>query len=312
MSLIKDPVALMRLVEVDSPSDLDLAIVRAGLGPQDVMAETKFNGWLTQAAGGRLYSRRGKDLTDKFHRIAKLIAPFKKEHLIGELVYFDENGMMIEPAVTEVAGTKDPREAARKLRSMPGTFDYVVFDVLAADGEDISKAPTSARREVLEECFGDSGLTLSNPQPLSLLGAVYDQGVKLGGDGVVVKNLNAPYTWRPLTKTEARPSGTWWKLKPSSTDDFVVLGGHYGPKGSLLATVGQYHDGQLIAVSDVGNFSAETAKEMIRRITHGLFVVELEYTSRFPDSPGALQHPRFVRFREDRNPESVSLPEKYA
>lgn len=312
MSLINDPVSLMRLVEVDSPSDLDSAIVRAGLGPQDVMAETKFNGWLTQAAGGRLYSRRGKDLTDKFPRIAKLIAPFKKEHLIGELVYFDQNGMMVEPAVTEVAGTKDPKEAVRKLRLMPGTFDYVVFDVLAANGEDISKAPTSARRAVLEQCFGDAGLTLSNPQPLALLGSVYDQGVKAGGDGVVVKNLNAPYIWRPLTQTEARPSGTWWKLKPSSTDDFVVVGVHYGPKGSLLATLAQYHNGELVDVSDINNFSAETSKEIIRRITQGPFVIEVEYTSRFPDSPGALQHPRFVRFRHDLEPTSAVLPKKYA
>lgn len=312
MGLIKDPVALMRLVEVDSASDLDSALIRTGLGPQDVMAETKFNGWLTQAAGGRLYSRRGKDLTDKFPHIAKLIAPFKKEHMIGELVYFDPQGMMIEPAVTEVAGTKDPKEAVRKLRSMPGKFDYVVFDVLAVDGEDISKAPTSDRRAILDECLCNTGITISNPQPLALLGSVYEQGVGAGGDGVVVKNLKAPYLWRPLGESEARPAGTWWKLKPSSTDDFVVTGVHYGPKGSLLATLAQYNKGKLVDVSDMGNLSAQTAAEFVRRIAHGLFVVEAEYTSRFPDPPGALQHPRFVRFRDDLDPENAVLPARYA
>lgn len=312
MGLINDPVSLMRLVEVGSTSALDSALVRSGLGPQDVMAETKFNGWLAQAAGGRLYSRRGKDLTDKFPHIAKLISPFRKEHIIGELVYFDDQGIMQEPAVTEVAGTKDPKEAVRKLRSMPGQFDYVVFDVLAADGKDISGLSTADRRAILEECLCGTGLTISNPQPLALLDQVYKEGVGSGGDGVVVKNLSSPYIWRPLGQSEARPSGTWWKLKPASTEDFVVVGVHYGPKGSLLATLAQYHKGQLVDVSDMGNLSAETAAEFVRRIARGLFVVEAKYTSRFPDPPGALQHPRFVRFRDDLDPENAVLPARYA
>jgi hypothetical protein len=312
MSLISDPVALMRLVEVDTISELDQAMRRVSLNPQDAAAETKFNGWLVQAAGGRLYSRRGKDLTDKFPHIAKLIAPFKKEHIIGELVYFDENGQMVEPAVTHVAGTKDPKEAVRKLLAMPGHFDYVVFDVLAVNGEDITKASTQARRAVLEDCFCDTGLTLSNPQPLALLEKVYEEGVAAGGDGVVIKNLLSPYYWRPLGQSEERPSGVWWKLKPSFMDDFVVTGTHRGPKGSLLATLAQYHNGRLIEVSDVNNFSAEIEEEVLRRISKGPFIMEIEYTSRFPDPPGSLQHPRFARFRDDKDLESALLPEKYA
>lgn len=312
MTLITGPVALMRLVTIETISDLDRIMTKMGLPPQDTSVETKFNGWLVQAAGGRLYSRRGKDLTDKFPRIAKLIAPFKKEHLIGELVYFDENGVMQEPAVTAIAGTKDHREAVRKTKEMPGHFDYMVFDVLAVDGKDITEHPTSARRAVLEDCFCNSGLTLSNPQPLSLLQKVYDQGIAVGGDGVVIKNLRAPYFWKPFGQSEATPVGYWWKLKPAFTDNFVVTGVHYGPKGRLLATLSQYHKGQLVDVSDVGNFSAPVAKEFIQRISKGLFLVEIEYLSRFPDSPGALQHPRFIRFRDDQDLESAQLPKKYA
>ena len=311
MSLITGPVALMRLVTVETVTDLDRLMTRMGLPSQDASVETKFNGWLTQAAGGRLYSRRGKDLTDKFPHIAKLVAPFKKEHLIGELVYFDENGVMQEPAVTTIAGTKDHREAIRKMKEMPRHFDYVVFDVLAADGHDITDQPTSVRRAVLDECFCNSGLTLSNPQPLSMLQKVYDEGVAAGADGVVIKNLRAPYLWKPFGQSEVQPVGYWWKLKPAFTDNFVVTGVHYGPKGRLLATLSQYHRGQLVDVSDVGNFAAPVAKEFIQRITKGPFLVEIEYLSRFPDPPGALQHPRFIRFREDQDLDSAQLPAKY-
>jgi len=197
------------------------------------------------------------------------------------------------------------------MKEMPGHFDYVVFDVLAADGHDITDQPTSVRRAVLDECFCNSGLTLSNPQPLSMLQKVYDEGVAAGADGVVIKNLRAPYLWKPFGQSEVQPVGYWWKLKPAFTDNFVVTGVHYGPKGRLLATLSQYHRGQLVDVSDVGNFAAPVAKEFIQRITKGPFLVEIEYLSRFPDPPGALQHPRFIRFREDQDLDSAQLPAKY-
>lgn len=312
MSLISGPVALMRLVTVESISELDSLMTRMGLAAQDTAVETKFNGWLAQAAAGRLYSRRGKDLTEKFPDIAKLIAPFTKEHLIGELVYFDENGIMQEPAVTTVAGTKDPKEAIRKTKEMPGHFEYVVFDVLAADGVDLTSESTSVRRAILEECFCDSGITLSNPQPLALIQKVYDEGVAAGGDGVVIKNLRAPYVWRPFGQSEMQPTGFWWKLKPVFSDNFVVTGTRRGPKGSLLAILSQYHKGKLIEVSDVNNFDRETANEVMKRMEQGPFLVEIAYLSRFPAPPGALQHPRFQRFRDDQDLFSAKLPKKYA
>jgi len=312
MSLITGPVALMRLVTVKTVSDLARVIRLTGLTPEDVAVETKFNGWLTQAAGGRLYSRRGQDLTDKFPDLARLVAPFRKEHLVGELVYIDENEVMQEPAVTAVAGTKSVAEAHQKLAEMAGHFDYVVFDVLAVDGKDISRQPTSVRRAILEECFCNSGITLSAPQPLQLLEQVYEQGVAAGGDGAVIKNLHAPYLWRPMGQSEQQPSGTWWKLKPAFTDNFVVIGTRRGKKGSLLAILAQYHKGKLVEVSDVNNFSAGTSEEILRRMKKGPFLVEIEYTSRFPSSPGALQHPRFIRFRDDQDLDSAQLPARYA
>lgn len=312
MSLGKDPVALMRLVEVDSAGFLQEAMGRAGLGPGDLIVETKFNGWLSQAAGGRLYSRRGEELTSKFPHIAKLIAPFQKEHLIGELVYFNEHGIMDEPSVTRVAGTADPREAVRKLRAMPGHFDYVVFDIIAVNGEDISQAPMETRRQILNDCLCESGLTVSNPLPFSRLQEVFEAGVAAGGDGVVIKNLHAPYIWKPLGQSEARPYATWWKLKPSFMDDFVVVRSKRGPKGKLVVTLAQFHQGELVEVGDMNNFSSPIEGEVLERLKEGPFVVEVEYTSRFPDPPGALQHPRFVRFRPDKPMESVLLPKRYA
>jgi hypothetical protein len=145
-----------------------------------------------------------------------------------------------------------------------------------------------------------------------MLQQVYDDGVAAGGDGVVIKNLKAPYIWKPFGQSEVQPVGYWWKLKPTFTDNFVVTGTRRGPKGSLLAILAQYHNGRLVEVSDVNNFSRENTQEVLKRMEKGPFLVEIEYLSRFPEAPGSLQHPRFLRFRDDQDLDSAKLPAKYA
>ena len=106
--------------------------------------------------------------------------------------------------------------------------------------------------------------------------------------------------------------GVWFKLKPSSTDDFAVTGTHYGPKGRLILELSQYHGGELVFVSEMSNIARNLEPIFEKRARREPFVVEVEFQSRFPDPPGALQHPRLVRVREDMGPEQTMLPEKYA
>lgn len=312
--LIAGPVALMKLVEVDDVSEIMDDMRRMRLGPDDFSAETKFNGWLVQCAGGRLYSRRGNlELTRNFPEIARDVARYTAEHLAGELVYWTPEGLMDEPSVTRVAGTRDPREAVAKLRALPGRFEYVLFDAIAARGQDISRLPTDERQEILLRTVAETeSVKISAAHPFEEWEAVYEAGVAAGGDGVVIKNRHAPHVWRPLGQSEPRPVGHWYKLKPVLTDDFVVFGTLRGPKGKLLVRYGQFHEGQLVEIGQVNNFSKRTEAEILERIQEGPFVVEFEFQGRFPDPPGALQHGRFVRFRQDKEPEDAVLPERYA
>jgi len=312
--LIAGPVALMRLVEIDDVGEAIDHMARLGLGPGDVLSETKFNGWLVQSAGGRLWSRRGNiDLTGKFPEIARAASRYDREHLAGELVYWTPEGTMSEPMVTTVAGTKDDGEAAAKLRALPGRFEYIVFDALALRGYEVARLPLMERkRALLDVVKAAPPLRISMEHPFEAWEEVYDQGVAAGGDGVVLKNRHAPYVWRPLGQSEPRPLGNQYKLKPVMTDDFVVCDTARGPKGRLLMVFGQFHQGKLIPVGEVNNLARETEKEVLRRIAEGLFVVELEFQGRFPDPPGALQHARFLRFRDDKKPEDAVLPGQFA
>lgn len=301
------PVALMRLVEAEEVEE-----VLEYVTPEDLSVEMKFNGWLVQAVRGRLYTRRGKDLTRKFPAIIETLRHYPKAHLVGELVYWNENGVMEEPAVTHVAGTKDPEEAAAKLEELPGRFQVILFDILY-NGRDLAKRPTWERRQILEATVEPTeDVELSKVFAFEEWERVYRRAVKLGGDGVVFKNLGAPYDWRPLGQTESRPVGYWWKLKPVKVDDFVVYDVTRGPKGSLLALLAQYWEGELLPVGKVNNFSAEVAQEVLDRLEEGPFVMEVAYQSRFPKPPGKLQHPRFERFRDDKGPEQAELPARYA
>ena len=312
-----EPVALMRLVEIGEIEEAEEAMEARDVDPRSLMVEPKFNGWLTQVVNGRFWTRRGKELTKKFPEIERQIRGYKRDHLLGELVYWGPNGYMEEPAVTHVAGTKDPKAAVRKLEAAMaegGQFQLVLFDVIAVNGRDISQEPTADRGARLDSLFRQEtqDISLSPVYDLSGWKTVYDDTVCLGGDGIVLKNPDAPYIWRPLGESEARPHGFWYKLKPSSTDDFVVRGTHRGPKGKLLLELAQYHKGKLVFVSDMNNLSTKKEEEVLRRMKKGPLVVEVEFQARFPDPPGALQHPRFVRFRDDKNPRDVTLPETYA
>lgn len=308
-----EPVSLMRLVEIDEAGTAVQSMKAQGHTARDIMTEPKFNGWLVQIVNGRIWSRRGKELTRKFPDIARHVSRLRGDHLLGELVYWGDQGYMEEPAVTHVAGTKDPEKAVAKLRAMPGWFQVALFDIIAEKGRDISDRPTADRRAVLETVAPPDSwdLALSPVYDFSDWKDVYDQNVCMGGDGVVLKNAFAPYTWRPLGEREARPSGTWWKLKPTSVDDFLVIGTHRGPKGRLIVELAQLHQGKPVFVSDMSNIARKLEPIFERRARKGVFVVEVEYQSRFPDPPGALQHPRLVRIREDKNPRDVTLPDRY-
>jgi ATP-dependent DNA ligase len=261
----------------------------------------------------RIFSARGKDLTGKFREIASQVARYRRSHLLGELVYWGPDGVMDAPAVTHVAGTKNDDEAHEKLEDMPGAFQLALFDIIADNGDDLSAQSTVRRRARLDRVVGRQTweVALSPTHQFREWKPLYDEVTALGGDGVVLKNEESPYYWRPLGEHSARPMGVWFKLKPSSTDDFAVTGTHYGPKGRLILELSQYHDGKPVFVSEMSNIARDLEPVFERRAKSGPFVIEVEFQSRFPDPPGALQHPRFVRVRADKEPEETELPARY-
>ena len=104
----------------------------------------------------------------------------------------------------------------------------------------------------------------------------------------------------------------WWKLKVTWTYDVVVLGWkpgqgmHYGDVGALMVGVFGGDKDEPIEVASVGGMTEVERKWMSdnREKLRGM-VCEVEANG--VASQGRLHHPRFIRWREDKNAHDCTI-----
>lgn len=165
----------------------------------------------------KLRSRNGLDWTADFPEVvqAVLALPVADARLDGELVVLDSNGRSDFAALQRVidGSSKQP-------------LRYIVFDLPGVAGVDISRAPLHERKALLKALLGDTPGTLAFSEHVIDHGpAVFDASGKAGFEGIVSKQIDAPYV-----NTRAR---SWVKVKHEDTDEFVIIG-HTAPKGSRV------------------------------------------------------------------------------
>lgn len=205
---IPPPVALAQATQTLRPG-----------GVREVCWEPKWDGWRAVYAGGRLWSRRGSDLTGYFPDLMPVL-----RHRLpagawvdGEVVVWDaEAGRLNFAALSRrvVAGRRLASVATRQ----PAHF--VVFDLLVLDGVDLRRQPLATRRKQLVRLM--SGLSA----PLALCEQTTDEAVArrwletlgaAGVEGVVVKDRAAPYPARAGVRC-------WYKVKIRTSLDLVAVG----------------------------------------------------------------------------------------
>jgi bifunctional non-homologous end joining protein LigD len=267
----------------------------------------------------RLLTRNGQDWTRRFGAVARAARalPVTSAVLDGEIVAFDDDGR------SSFAMLQDPGRRA--------PVHFVVFDLLAVDGDDLRARPLAERRTRLE------ALLRRTPKdgPLRLVERVggadpLAAACSRGLEGIVSKRADAPYV--------AGRSETWVKSKCHRRQEFVIVG-FTEPAGSreyLGALVLAARDrAGLRIVGKVGTgFSAAMAKRLraallplavarppralvgerpasdgIRWVTPKL-VAEVAYTDLTRD--GLLRHPSFRGLREDKPAEEVQLEQPRA
>ena len=269
----------------------------------------------------RLLSRNGIDATARYPEFADLaeLVGGRDAVLDGEVIAVDARGY---PSF----GLLQRRMLLERAGSQRVPVRYVVFDVLALDGEDVAHLPYRERRRLLAETVRGTDEVMVPPEFDGTIEEALARAQELHLEGVVVKDRDAPYE-------PGRRSGAWTKLKLHRTQEVVVAGWRPGngrraggigslilavPDGGDLRYVGRVGTGFDDAELDrLGRLAARYARKTPAlvgippadaRDAHWMapkLVGEVEYAERTRD--GRLRQPSWRGLRPDKSPEEVRI-----
>jgi bifunctional non-homologous end joining protein LigD len=216
--------------------------------------EIKFDGYRVQLrvedGEATLKTRKGLDWTEKFKAIAKEGSVLPDVLIDGEIVALDHNGA--------------PDFSTLQAAISDGNTDdliFYAFDLLFADGEDLRRLPLGERKarlkKLLEARPKAKAKSIRYVEHFESGGdAILKSACKLSLEGIVSKNLGAPY--------RSGRSESWTKAKCRAGQE-VVVGGWKTTGGkfrSLMA--GVYRGDHLAFVGMVGTgFGQDTVKRIM-------------------------------------------------
>ncbi len=270
-----------------------------------------------------LSSRKGTDITVRYPEVGRLPAVLAGRDAVvdGEIVLMDELGRPDFGALQNRmhrTGPEVPRLAAAK----PVTF--LVFDLLALDGEDLRERPYVERRERLDGLAPAGHRWALTPWFRGGGAGVRAASQENGLEGVVAKRLTSPYR-------EGVRSPEWRKIKNFFTQS-VVVGGWRPGQGRRSGTIGSLlvgvpdDEGRLVYVGHVGTgFRDQDLRDLQRSLTpaasspfEGSLPREITRDAHWvePDlvgevayavwtAEGRLRHPSWRGVRDDLEPDDV-------
>ena len=225
-------------------------------GGEDWCYEPKWDGFRTiifrDGDDVHLQSRNGKPMNRYFPEVVEQVKSLAAERAVvdGEMIVvvdgiqeFDLLSQRIHPAASRV-----------EMLSKETPAEFVAFDLLAQDDEELLELPYSERRERL-------AAIVRKPVELTPLTDDLSEATEWlegTGEGVVAKQSTAPY--RPGERTGMV------KIKRVRTADAVVAAFRFGKEegtvGSLI--LGMYDDGgDLHVVGHTSSFRAKQKRELV-------------------------------------------------
>jgi ATP-dependent DNA ligase I len=176
----------------------------------------------------RVYTRNLRDVTDGLPEFAALARSLEVDSVIldGEALAFDASA---RPLPFQDSIGRFSQEAG-------GSLSVVFFDILYLDGTDLIDLPDRERRARLDAALPGHVVIRSVTTAAAATGeAFFDETIRAGHEGVMVKALDAPYE-------AGRRGAAWLKVKPVHTLDLVVLAVEWG-SGRRRGTLSNIHLG---------------------------------------------------------------------
>lgn len=266
--------------------------------------------------GNRFDSRSISKKTDKFTEktgnvphLAKWGVPTLEGTVLDGEIKFGDDSM----STSTIMGCL-PEEAVSRQKEAGKWVSYYVFDVIFYKGQDVRSYSFLARMELLKKIFNEylvgnkhfilPAYTFQNKK------AFCDEIWARGGEGVILKDVTAPYTDKKA----------WVKVKAQATYDVVVIG-YEEPeaesikKGDDKATItrlaangwigtvvfGQYKDGKIQCFGKCSGMN-DADREKFSKNREAMLgtVIRVEAQSRIAKT-GYFRHPRYLGIREDKN-----------
>jgi len=224
----------------------------------DWLFELKYDGYRIIAYiennNVRLVSRNGNDYTRQFGDIVHSLIDWASGRamvLDGEMVVTDEKG-------------KTDFQALQSYLSKPGGKSpaYIVFDLLALDGEELRGRSLTERKQALEELLKNCPSNLHYSKHVRGNGdACFKAACETGMEGIVAKKADSIYS--------GTRSGDWIKLKCDTRQEFVIGGYSLTDKrksGISSLLLGIYEGKELIYAGRAGTgFTERTMNELEER-----------------------------------------------
>ena len=287
--------------------------VAEALGKMDpgrpVALEAKLDGIRIQAHKRgeevRLYTRSLDEVTARLPGVVEAVRAIEAETLIvdGEALALDEDGR--------------PRLFQDSASGAAGPLLPFFFDALLIDEEPLIDLPLAERIERLGECAPVTSMVQRTITPFPAVAEAFATHVlDQGHEGVVVKDLSAPYA-------AGRRGAAWLKVKPVHTLDLVVLAVEWG-SGRRQGWLSNIHLGardgeggfvmlgktfkgmtdEVLAWQTKRFLELETSREGYVVHVRPEQVVEIAFdglqrSTRYPGGV-ALRFARVVRYRDDK------------
>ncbi len=281
----------------------------------------------------KLFTRRLENVTAQFPEIVAAARDnIKAESAIleGELVAIrsmaDRHPRPFQDLSKRI---KRKYDIAEMVETIP--VEINLFDVVALGGESKLGLGFEDRRKLLADIMSQTAVFRLAEQVVTDsvedAEAFYREALALGHEGVMAKNLSAPY--QPGSRV-----GYMYKVKPvMETLDLVIAGATWGEGrrahwlGSYLLAVYDPESGNYLTIGRMGTgFSDEQLEEMTNLLKEDIeesgtevvlrpkVVVEVAYEeiqkSPTYSSGYALRFPRLVRFRPDKGPQDADTPQR--
>ncbi|HHT94741.1 MAG TPA: DNA ligase D, partial [Clostridiaceae bacterium] len=291
----------------------------------DWLFEMKYDGYrilaFVEENRTRLITRNGNDFTKRFYDVAASLvdlAAGRAMVLDGEMTIIDANGKTSFQALQN--HMKNPQGQ---------NLTYIVFDLLALDGEDLRGRPLVERKEKLENLMRDSPGNLYYSRHVKGNGkASFIAACESGMEGIIGKKYDSVYS--------GTRNGDWIKMKCDKRQEFVIGGYTLSDKktsGISSLLLGVYEGDDLVYVGRAGTgFNKRNTKELESRFKSLItdvspfkispkprtnekitwieprLAAEIKFTEWTDDNQ--LRQASFKGLREDKNPKEIKRESK--